>query len=127
MTAKAFSRGLGSALLSLSLLGSPVQIAQAHAVVVKATPTDRATLNKVPPEIALQFNATLEKKLVHLKLERADGSSQRLTDIATQAAVVRCTLPQDLIPGAYILKYKVLATDGHATQGVLRFTLDGGR
>jgi methionine-rich copper-binding protein CopC len=127
MTAKAFSRGLGSALLLLSLLGSPVQIAQAHAVVVKAIPTDRATLSKVPPEIALQFNATLEKKLVHLKLERADGSSQRLTDIAPEPAVVRCTLPQDLIPGAYTLKYKVLATDGHATQGVLRFTLEGGR
>ncbi len=127
MTAKDFSRGLGSALLLLSLLGSPVQFAQAHAVVVKATPTDRATLGKVPPEIVLQFNATLEKKLVHLKLERADGSSQRLTDIAPEPAVVRCTLPQDLIPGAYTLKYKVLATDGHATQGVLRFTLEGGR
>ena len=127
MTAKDFSRGLGSALLLLSLLGSPVQFAQAHAVVVKATPADRATLGKVPPEIVLQFNATLEKKLVHLKLERADGSSQRLTDIAPQAAVVRCTVPQDLIPGAYTLKYKVLATDGHATQGVLRFTLEGGR
>lgn len=119
-------RASALALLLLMCIGGPIPLAHAHAVVVKAIPADRASLDKVPPEIVLQFNATLEKKLVHLKLERADGSSQTLTDRAREAAVVRCTLPQDLIPGAYTLKYKVLATDGHATQGVLRFTINPG-
>jgi methionine-rich copper-binding protein CopC len=95
--------------------------------VVDATPRDRAKLSAVPSQIVLRFNATLEKKLVHLKLERAEGSSMRLTDVAPEPAIVRCTLPQDLAPGAYTLKYKVLATDGHATQGVLRFTLEPGQ
>lgn len=126
MTAQLFFRGLLPTLALLIFAGSQAPLAHAHAVVVKATPTDRSTLAGVPPEIVLQFNATLEKKLVHLKLERADGSSQTLTDRAPEAAVVRCTLPQDLIPGAYTLKYKVLATDGHATQGVLRFTINPG-
>lgn len=124
------SRNLGGPALALMLLvltGSPLRQAQAHAVVVEATPRDRATLGEAPPEIVLRFNATLEKKLVHVKLERADGSSQTLADRAPEPAVVRCTLPRDLGPGAYTLKYKVLATDGHATQGVLRFTLDPGR
>jgi len=121
-----FRRAPALALLLLICIGSPLPLAHAHAVVVKAIPADRASLDKVPPAIELQFNATLEKKLVHLKLERADGSSQTLTDRASEAAIVRCTLPQDLIPGAYTLKYKVLATDGHATQGVLRFTINPG-
>lgn len=127
MTANQFVRGLLPALGLLIFLASHAPAAQAHAVVVKAIPADRSTLATVPPEIVLQFNATLEKKLVHLKLERADGSSQTLGDRAPEPAVVRATLAQDLIPGAYTLKYKVLATDGHATQGVLRFTINPGR
>lgn len=114
------------ALTLLALAGSPLHQAEAHAVVVEATPKDRATLPAAPPEIVLRFNATLEKKLVHLKLERAEGSSQTLVDRAPEPAIVRCTVPPDLAPGAYTLKYKVLATDGHATQGVLRFSVDPG-
>lgn len=99
----------------------------AHAVAVETTPPDRATLAKAPPEIVIRFNAKLEKKLTHVKMERADGSSQVLTDIEPRPSVVRCTLPQDLQPGGYVVHYKVLATDGHATQGVLRFALGGAR
>lgn len=100
-------------------------LAAAHAIVIESTPADRAVLTRVPPEIVLRFNARLEKKFVHVKLDRADGATQTLTDIAPEPARVRVTLPQDLIAGAYTLHYKVLATDGHATQGVLRFTLKG--
>ena len=99
----------------------------AHAVAVETTPKDHATVAAVPPEIVIRFNARLEKKLTHVKMERADGSSQVLTDIEQRPSVIRCTLPQDLQPGAYLVQYKVLATDGHATQGVLRFTLGGVR
>ena len=66
-------------------------------------------------------------EIATVKIERADGSTQVLTDIDTRPPVIRCTLPQDLQPGAYVVHYKVLATDGHATQGVLRFTLAGSR
>lgn len=99
--------------------------ALAHAVVVSSSPADRAVLTRVPAEIVLKFNAKLEKKLAHVKLDRADGATQALTDIAPEPAVIRVTLPQDLKAGPYTLHYKVMATDGHATQGVLRFTLQG--
>lgn len=102
-------------------------VSHAHAVAVETSPRDRATIAAVPEEIMIRFNAKLEKKLTHVKMERADGSSQVLTDIETRPWVIRCTLPQDLQPGAYVVHYKVLATDGHATQGVLRFTLGGAR
>ena len=99
----------------------------AHAVAVEASPPDRAVLTRVPAEVVLRFNAKLEKKLTHVKLDRADGSTQTLNDIAQEPAIIRATLPIDLVDGAYTLHYKVLATDGHATQGVLRFTLQGQR
>ena len=97
----------------------------AHAVVVRSSPPDRAVLTRVPEQIVLKFNAKLEKKLVHVKLDRADGATQTLVDAAPEPAVVRVRLPGDLQAGPYTLHYKVLATDGHATQGVLRFTLQG--
>jgi methionine-rich copper-binding protein CopC len=100
-------------------------VAAAHAVVVESTPPDRAVLTHVPPTVVLRFNAKLEKKLVHVKLDRADGATMALPDTASEPAIVRVILPGDLGNGAYTLHYKVLATDGHATQGVLRFTLQG--
>jgi len=99
--------------------------ALAHAIVVTASPADRSVLTRVPAEVVLNFNAKLEKKLTHVKLDRADGSTQTLRDIAKEPAIIRASLPPDLQAGSYTLHYKVLATDGHATQGVLRFTLQG--
>lgn len=101
------------------------RVAAAHAVVVASTPPDRAVLTRVPPAVELRFNAKLEKTLVHVKLDRADGATMALPDTASEPAIVRVSLPGDLGNGAYTLHYKVLATDGHATQGVLRFTLQG--
>ena len=47
-----------------------------------------------------------------------DGPGDRVT-IALPAAALK--------PGAYRLEYRVLAADGHATPGLLRFTVsDGG-
>lgn len=117
-------RMMATAACALLALLMPPLVA-AHAVVVDSSPADRAVLTRIPPEVLLRFNAKLEKKLVHVKLDRADGATQTLTDIAPEPARVRVTLPQDLGAGAYTLHYRVLATDGHATQGVLRFTLQG--
>ena len=75
----------------------------AHAVAVETTPRDHATVATVPQEVVIRFNAKLEKKLTHVKMERADGSTQVLTDIETRPSVIRCTLPQDLQPGAYVV------------------------
>lgn len=114
-----------AALVCLLVAPSLAPPVSAHAIVIASTPPDRAVLTRVPAQVELRFNAKLEKKLVHVKLDRADGATQSLPDTAREPAQVRVTLPQDLIEGAYTLHYKVLATDGHATQGVLRFTLKG--
>jgi len=40
----------------------------------------------------------------------------------------RLTIPlKPLDPGVYVLRYRVLAVDGHITEGVLRFTVGAGR
>ena len=40
----------------------------------------------------------------------------------------RLTIPlQPLVPGVYVLRYRVLAVDGHITEGALRFTVGAAR
>ena len=46
--------------------------------------------------------------------------------MATEAASAadRLVVPlQPLTPGVYIVRYRVLAADGHVTEGALRFTV----
>lgn len=120
MTFRAALRGL--ALIAASL--APVSLA-AHAIVVDSSPADRATLAAAPETLELRFNARLEKGLTRLTLEGPDGASVPVADTADGDERIEVRLPA-LAPGAYTLHYKVLATDGHATQGVLRFTLKSG-
>ncbi len=110
------------ALLGVLALPGP---ALADAVVIRSNPPDRAVLTRVPEQIMLKFNTQLAKKLVHVKLDRADGATQTLVDTAREPTVVRVRLPADLQAGPYTVHYRVLASDGHATQGVLRFKLQG--
>jgi len=45
-------------------------------------------------------------------------------DRATEADAARLVVPlTPLAPGIYIVRYRVLAADGHVTEGALRFTI----
>lgn len=99
--------------------------AAAHAIVLEAKPADGATLVEPPARIYLRFNSKLEKRLSRVTLTAADGRAVPLpvaSDGHEQAD--RIVLPLGrLLPGAYLVRYKVLAVDGHITEGVLRFTV----
>ncbi len=106
--------------------------AWAHAIVVDSTPRDGAVLSAPPQLAVLRFNARIEKSLSSVKLFRSDGRSfpVRIETSGNGAGAgpdrLAVRLPH-LGPGNYILQYKVLATDGHLTPGVLRFGILKGR
>lgn len=112
---------------ALCLLGACLLVADVHAEVtlLRSEPPDRAVLARVPDQLLLKFSTRLDKTQTHVKLDRADGSTQTLIDTAETPSVFRATLPQDLGPGHYVVSYKVLGGDGQAKQGVLRFMLQG--
>jgi copper resistance protein C len=105
-------------------------LAYAHAVVIESTPKNGETLFSPPTEIVLRFNAKIEKALARVSLATSDGKTvllpeaavRRNTEAAPDCLVIQLPL---LVPGTYLLRYKVLATDGHATLGELRFTITG--
>lgn len=122
-------RGWGATLrawaLCAALLAQDPGAAGAHAIILESEPAVGAKLAEAPTRIYLRFNSKIEKRLSHVTLTAADG---RPVPVAVKAdgseKPDRIVLSLgSLRPGAYVARYKVLATDGHITEGALRFTV----
>ena len=110
----------------LVLLLFTAGLAGAHAVVVESSPGDNEVLARSPREVVLRFDARIEKSLTRLSLTTSDGRTIPLPQPADKYGEDpdRLVIPlPGLGPGHYILRYKVLSTDGHATPGLLRFSV----
>jgi copper resistance protein C len=123
------SRGGGTALraaaLGAALLALAPGAAAAHAIVLESEPAAGATLVEPPARVYLRFNSRLEKRLCQVTLTAADGRPVPLPVAADGGeSPDRIVAPLGALrPGAYVIRYKVLAADGHITQGALRFTV----
>ncbi len=84
-----------------------------------------AKLGEPPARIYLRFNSKLEKRLSRVTLASADGRPVPLPAVAEGGEMPdRIVLPLGkLRAGAYVVRYKVLAADGHITEGALRFAV----
>ena len=122
-------RGWGATLrawaLCAALLAQDPGAAAAHAIILESEPAAGAKLAEPPTRIYLRFNSKLEKRLSHVTLSTEKGQPVPLP-IAVNGSEKpdRLVLPlAPLTPGSYVVRYKVLAADGHITEGVLRFTV----
>jgi methionine-rich copper-binding protein CopC len=105
-------------------------LAWAHAIVIASSPQNGAALSQPPERVILRFNAKIEKSLAHATLTASDGRLIPLPipvgEHGSKETPNHLEIPlPPLAPGVYVIHYKVLATDGHATQGVLRFSIAG--
>jgi methionine-rich copper-binding protein CopC len=110
--------------LLLALAAAPTP-ALAHAIVLESSPTHDAVLPEAPTRLVLRFNSRIEAALSRVTIEPSAGRPVALR-VATEAASAadRLVVPlQPLTPGVYIVRYRVLAADGHVTEGALRFTV----
>ena len=98
----------------------------AHAVVVESSPREGAVLRQAPGRVQLRFNVKIEKALTRVTLTKDNKQAIVLPQADfNQGAPNRLEVPlPPLEPGNYIMRYSVLAADGHATQGVLRFSIE---
>ncbi len=76
-----------------------------------------------PKTISLRLNSRIEHGLSRFTLER-NGGQEATALLAEPRGPDRILvhLPA-LAPGTSVLRYRVLAADGHITEGVLRFHL----
>src|SRR5581483_10906702 len=121
-------RMLGRAVLAAILAviwawGVPTA-AGAHAIILESTPAAGST-GPAPARLVLRFNSRLEKSLCSVELVGAGRRAIALLRLEPDAPpdTLAYPLPPALAPGAYQARWKVMAADGHVTEGAVAFTV----
>lgn len=114
--------------LMCALIAIPV-LAYAHALLISSSPRDNAALRSAPKQVVLRFDARVEKGLSKARLYDSSGKEIRLSGGSNGykgGSPEKLIIPMPkLKPGSYRLEYRVFATDGHLTPGLVRFTILG--
>jgi len=120
-----FSRVRMAALLApvvALLLGG---LLEGHAVLKDSSPMVNGTVAGPDVPIRLHYNVRVDAALSKLELFNPDRSTTNLA-IGTQPAPDTLTSEaKGLKPGAYKIRWQVLAPDGHITRGEVPFTVTG--
>jgi hypothetical protein len=111
------------ALITLALFLWTAAPAFAHAVLLESSPALKSSVTGPDVPLRLRFNVRIDMARSRLTLVRPDGSSQAL-EINKQAPPDTLSAhATGLMPGAYRLRWQVLAADGHITRGEIPFTV----
>ncbi len=94
----------------------------AHAVLLESSPAAAATLKPGKIELILRYNSRIDAARSRLALIRP-GGAQAILAITPGETPDTLRASADLAPGAQILRWQVLAIDGHITRGELRFAV----
>ncbi len=96
--------------------------AHAHAILEDSTPKPGGSIAAGTAELRLRYNSRIDQGRSRLTLTRPDKSKETLPIVAgTPPDIVAASVT--LAPGAYVLRWQVLAVDGHITRGDLPFTV----
>jgi copper resistance protein C len=108
----------------LAVMLAPVA-ATAHAILVQSQPAPGASV--APGKIAMSFryNSRIDRDRSRITLVGPDHSQSVLQISPAGQPNVINTGTQLSTPGAYVLRWQVLAVDGHITRGDLPFTVTG--
>ena len=98
--------------------------AHAHAILLDSQPAARGVAAPGPARITLRFNSRIDQARSRLVLRR-DGADQTLALQPTGAEDVLAA-QATLAPGSYVLRWQVLAVDGHITRGDVPFMVRPG-
>lgn len=112
-----------AAALLAALCGAPAAV-QAHAILLESQPAAGGSVAAGHVDIRLRFNSRIDAGRSRLTLTRPDHSQAVLAAQATDAGNL-LTAAAELAPGAYSLRWQVLALDGHITRGDVAFTVTG--
>ncbi len=92
----------------------------AHAILLSAVPSSNGVVHGTKVQVRLQFNSRIDGKRSKLVLLLPSGVEHALSADQLAPDVLGCDL-DDLQPGAYAVRWQVLAEDGHITRGELPF------
>ena len=112
--------GVGILLLTVLTAVSP-RMALAHAVLLSSTPQKNAAVTGPDVTINLKYNSRVDGARSTLSLLKPDGTVERIGTPEQTAPDVLSATSHGLAKGTYVLRWQVLATDGHITRGEVPF------
>jgi hypothetical protein len=96
--------------------------ARAHAILEESTPPAGASVKPGPLELRLRYNSRIDQGRSRLTLLRPDQTKDTIPiDDGTPPDII--TAHVTLTPGAYVVRWQVLAVDGHITRGDVPITV----
>ncbi len=113
-----------TAVAALALLAL-APAARAHAILVASQPAVGGSLPAGASTITLHYNSRVDRSRSTMTLIRADRGTQRLP-VDPSGPTDQLSATAKLDPGAYTVRWQVLATDGHITRGDVPFTVGTG-
>jgi methionine-rich copper-binding protein CopC len=111
------------AIFILLLVASATQVCWAHAILMESTPKINSTINGPDVDITLRFNVRIDGERSRVLLVASDGTSSALTLAKQDKPDILQMRASGLKPGPYKLQWKVLASDGHMSNGDVPFTV----
>lgn len=111
-------------LLLLASLLNPIAV-QAHAILVKSQPAKDETVTVAPKQIDLWFNDPVRSEYKALAVIDSDGKRVDNRDVEqslTDGSHIHATV-EDLVPGTYTIRYRVVSQDTHIVTGKFQFTV----
>lgn len=113
----AFSRGIALAAFAFTY---PISNLDGHAILRSTAPAVNEVVHGTTVHIRLQFSSRIDVKRSRLILFLPSGTEQVLTAEEASPGTLKSDVAQ-LAPGRYLLRWQVLAEDGHITRGELPF------
>ncbi len=98
----------------------------AHAMLEHAEPAPGSVAAHAPAQIDLAFDSALEHAFCAVRLEDTSGGVVEIGDIQHfpgEPNRLAVSVPA-LNAGTYLVRWSVVARDGHQTEGDYRFTLE---
>ena len=110
-------------LLVAVVMAGATQVCWAHAILMDSSPKINSTVSGPDIDISLRFNVRIDGGRSRVLLVAPDGTSSALTLAKQEKPDILQMHVSGLKPGAYKLQWKVLASDGHMSNGDVPFTV----
>jgi copper resistance protein C len=112
---------LGSVLaLGGLLLLQPLVPLFGHAILLSTSPASNEVVHGAAVQVQLRFNARIDAVRSRLVLA-LPGGGERLLSTNQPSPDILTSEVSGLAPGLYLLRWQVLAEDGHITRGLVPF------
>lgn len=100
------------------------QVALAHAVLVSSQPAVNSSVSGPDIAVILKYNSRVDMEHSTLTLLSPDGRVVKVAIKSEPEPGLLSARLTGLVKGAYVLRWQVLATDGHITRGKVPFKVE---